>query len=142
MTGSSAIDQLTINAFLETHYCVLGKSPFVLRIGIPNESLSMLYKQYRSNCAAFITACNPYSQNVGEIVNQHRQSELANELNLCKLLFIDGIGHHPSNEWPGEPSYLVIGLSLEAAKALGNEYEQNAIIWCDVDAVPELVLLR
>lgn len=36
---------------------------------------------------------------------------------------------------------LVLGLALEAAKSLGNAYEQNAVIWCGADAVPNLVLL-
>ena len=43
---------------------------------------------------------------------------------------------------PGEPSYLVFGLKLEAAKTLGRALRQNAIVWSDVDAVPRLILLR
>jgi hypothetical protein len=35
-----------------------------------------------------------------------------------------------------------LGLSLEAAKALGKKYDQNAVVWCGPDAIPELVLLR
>jgi hypothetical protein len=42
---------------------------------------------------------------------------------------------------PGEPSFLAFGLALEASKTLGKAYEQNAIIWCGADAVPNLVLL-
>lgn len=71
-----------------------------------------------------------------------RQEDLANELKQRSLIFIDGIGQHPSKEWPGEPSYLVFGLKLEAAKTLGVKYEQNAIIWTGSDAVPQLILLR
>jgi hypothetical protein len=55
---------------------------------------------------------------------------------------IPGIGVHPTGEWRGEPSYLVPGLSREAAEELGRQFEQNALIWSGADAVPELLLLR
>ena len=43
---------------------------------------------------------------------------------------------------PAEPSVLVLGLSLEAAKVMGRQYEQDAIVWISTKAVPELVLLQ
>ena len=58
------------------------------------------------------------------------------------LEFVAGIGQHPSNQWPGEPSYLVFGLTLEAAKTLGTRLEQNAIVWNGSDGTPQLILLR
>jgi hypothetical protein len=33
-------------------------------------------------------------------------------------------------------------MSLEAAKKLANQFAQNAIVWCDADAIPQLILLR
>jgi hypothetical protein len=33
-------------------------------------------------------------------------------------------------------------MSLEAAKKLAAQLEQNAILWCDADATPQLILLR
>ncbi|TAL78491.1 MAG: DUF3293 domain-containing protein [Burkholderiaceae bacterium] len=44
--------------------------------------------------------------------------------------------------WPGESSFLVLGLDAERAAALGNQYRQNAVLCCDERAVPRLVLLR
>jgi len=41
-----------------------------------------------------------------------------------------------------EPSLLVFGLPLETAGPLGKKLDQNAIVWCGGDAVPELILLR
>jgi hypothetical protein len=52
------------------------------------------------------------------------------------------IGQHPSNAWAGEESFLCFGISLEAAKALGRRFEQNAIVWSAADAIPQLILLR
>jgi hypothetical protein len=137
----SEISPSIIKAYLETDYCVFGESPFVLRVGITNEPLAKLYKRLVTNCGGFVTAFNPFGNDVGEAANAVRQIELAKELHRRNLTFFDGIGKHPSGEW-AEPSYFVLGLSLEAAKALGNKYDQNAIIWCGSDAIPELVLLR
>lgn len=135
-----AIDQSAIiKAYLETDYSVSGQ--FVMRVGVANESLAKLYKQSNTDSGTFITACNPFSQDVGEIINAARQAELAKDLSQRSLAFFDGIGKHPSGDWPAEPSYFVLGLSLEAAKALGEKYGQNAIVWCGADAIPELVLL-
>jgi hypothetical protein len=49
------------------------------------------------------------------------------------------IGKHPSNNWPGEVSVLVLGLDLEAAKSLTQHHEQHAFVWAAGNGVPELV---
>ena len=46
-----------------------------------------------------------------------------------------------SNQWPGEDSFLVLGISLEAVKTLGRRFGQNAVLWCDATAIPQLILL-
>jgi hypothetical protein len=51
-------------------------------------------------------------------------------------------GKHPSDDWPIEASYLVLGIALNEACELGKKYEQNAIVWCDSTCLPRLVLLR
>jgi len=58
------------------------------------------------------------------------------------LKFLDGFGQDPAGKWTEEESFLVLGISLEAAKKLGNQFEQNAIVWSDSDAVPQLIMLR
>jgi len=138
----SAIDPATVTAYLETDYCIAAPKPFVLHIGIPSTQPRELYAQHRISCCAFITACNPYSQLIGEQENAKRQAELARELNQLGLTFFDGVGRHPAGGWPEEPGYLVLGLSLAAAKALGEKHRQNAIVWCGPGAMPELILLR
>ena len=131
----------TIAAYLETDYHVFSEPPFALRIGIVSEPLANLFQQHKTNCAAFIKACNPHSHKLDDAANTARQTELEKELTQRGLNFIEGEGRHPSNGW-AEPSYLVPGLLLDEAKELGRRYEQNALVWCGADAVPELVLLR
>ena len=142
MSGDSIIEVGTCQAYRETHYHVLGDMPFTLEVGIANSSLAALYKSLRVQSCAYLTACNPLSQSFEACVNAGLQAAFAGELRRRNLKFVEGIGQHPKNQWPGEASFLVWNLSLEAAKTLGIKHQQNAIIWCGLDATPQLVLLR
>jgi hypothetical protein len=113
-----------------------------LRIGDHSPSLVTLHKKYRVDSSAFLTACNPYSISCDQVENKTLQVALAGDLKLRSLSYVDGIGRHPLNGWPEESSYLVLGLSLAAAKSLGSKYQQNAIVWNGHDGIPQLVLLR
>lgn len=140
--SDSVIDSATIQAYLETHYRVHGEAPFVLQIGQVSPDLLSLYARHNVNCAAFLTGCNPFSRAVSEPENRERQTSLGAELTRRSLTFVEGMGQHPSNNWPGEESFLVLGLDLEAVKTLGERFEQNAIVWCGTDCVPQLIVLR
>ena len=139
---STVIDPGTVQAYRETEYVVHAHAPVTLNVGVASPGLLAMYKTRRVDSCTFITACNPGSRRLPDVDNALRQGALARELRLRSLLFIEGVGQHPSNRWPPEPSFLVLDLSLEAAKALGSRHEQNAIVWCGADATPLLVLLR
>ncbi|AUT75721.1 DUF3293 domain-containing protein [Paraburkholderia hospita] len=142
MLSGSRIPSKTIQAYLETEYIASGDEGPTLRIGLANPELAALHKADGVNCSAFITACNPFSQNCSNGFNAASQEALACEIKRLDLIAIEGIGKHPSNRWPAESSYLVPGLSLEAAKALGAQYRQNAILWSADATTPQLVLSR
>lgn len=138
----SIIDAGTVQAFRETEYRVHGDEPFILRVGETCSALAAAHKRHRVECSAHITACNPFSQILDDDANAERHAALGPEISQLSLSSIDGIGQHPSNQWPGEASLLIFGLTLEAAKAMGTRLEQNAIVWAGVDAVPQLIMLR
>ncbi len=142
MFSKSSLSPTLIQAYQATDYRVIADRPFVLKVGVVNASLAQLLRQMGTNCAAFMTACNPLGQQLSDAKNIDRQSELEQELNRHSLQFISSIGLDSHGEWPGEASVLIFGLSLEAARALGRKYEQNALVWSDQDAVPQLMLLR
>ena len=142
MFSASAIDPSTIHSYVETEYRVFGVSPFILKVGQVSLELSAAHKLREVNCSAFLTACNPLSQEFDDLANASRQAEFAHELKAQGLTFERGIGIHPSNNWPGEDSFLVFGLSLEDAKRNAARLEQNAFIWNGADAVPQLILMR
>ena len=140
--SASTIDSATVQAYRETEYRVLAEPVFTLRVGQASAELFAIHKLHKTDCSAFLTACNPYSQAFDAASIAQRQVGLAKELKQRSLAFEPGIGQHPGNGWPGEDSFLVYGLTLEAAKALGTRLEQNAFIWSGTDAVPQLILLR
>ena len=125
---NSAIDPDTLRAYEETHYRVLGDAPTTLRIGHANPDLAKLHRAFGVDCSAFITAANPFSTLTSATANAVRQAVLAEQLGRMGLRFVEGIGEHPSGTWPGEPSFLVLGIKLSDAKQLGMEHRQNAIV--------------
>ncbi|MDR6380737.1 DUF3293 domain-containing protein [Paraburkholderia caribensis] len=142
MFSESQIPRATIQAYLETHYHVHGFSPTLLKIGEGNATLAAIHRSNGVEASAFVTACNPFSEPLDDAANAERQKILAVELTQRGLTFIEGVGQHPSNDWAGEASFLVLGVSVEEAKELGARFGQNAIVWAGSDAVPKLVLLR
>lgn len=137
-------------AYRSTHYVVDAGAdpgegalfePIVLEIDVASPALLALHRRRGVDCSCFITACNPFSRPLDAHSNQLRQDDLAADLRYRSLSYLSGKGRHPSNGWPAEPSFLVLGLALEAAKSLGRHHEQNAIVWSGPDAVPQLVML-
>lgn len=90
-------------------------------------------------CAAFITAWNPFAQQLSDTENETRQQALKACLTHRGPAFIEGIGQHPGNGCPVEPSVLILDLGREAAKALAGQYEQLAFVWADQTGLPTLM---
>lgn len=126
-------------AFEETHFIVHQEPPFTLRIGQHCPELDGLLQVTGHDCAAFITAWNPMCQALDPSENRQRQQSLMDELAKRKLTTLSGIGQHPSNGWQGEDSVLVLGMQLEAARALAKTYGQLAYVWSSIHKPVELI---
>ena len=72
MFPNSVIDASLIQAFRETHYEVRGADPFTLRVDEPSAALAAAHGRLRANCSAYITACNPFSEDVGAASSAER----------------------------------------------------------------------
>lgn len=142
MKGDSEIPPELVSAYLYTDFRVLEPRRFTLRIGAVSEDLRAVYDELGVASAAFLTAWNPFSRDVSREVNDRAQAALVTSLERAGHTIWSGIGVDPAGEWPGEESVLALGIELEAAKSIGREFQQNAIVWAGEDAIPELVLLR
>ncbi|MDO8907281.1 MAG: DUF3293 domain-containing protein [Pseudohongiella sp.] len=114
----------------------------MLKIGQPNTPLILLHQHHQVTSSAYITAWNPYSDKTSPEQNTQRQSQLLSDMQRDSYPVYQGEGKHPSGDWDCEASLLVLGISLEDARALGYKWEQNAIVWSGADGVPQLILLQ
>lgn len=142
MFSESAVPAATINAYLATDYKVMAAEPFVLNIGHPSPELALWFKLDRIDSAAFITAWNPFGELTSDSENHAAQQKLLAEIKALDLAWLGGEGRDPSGLWPREPSLLVFGISLEAAKKLAGQFRQNGFVYSGSDATPRLILLR
>lgn len=139
----SAIDSALVQAYRETRFEVTDiDPPFTLQIGARSQPLAALHVANGAVASSFVTACNPHSELLGPAANADRHERLRKELQALRLVHLGGHGWHPGDQWTAEASFLVLGIDLGAASDLGRRWDQNAIVWAGVDAVPQLVLLR
>ena len=153
MPRSEVSDDL-IAAYRSTAYRIeSGTEPgcgvIILRVDQRSEPLSRLFAASGHQCAAFITACNPFSTPQSHEENLAACARLRDKLDRQLHdhpgkagQIIEGTGCDSSGAWPAEKSFLALGLDLETSQALGREFGQNAIVWAGADAIPRLVLLR
>ena len=131
-----------IEAYKMTNFEVLAKPPFILKVGSHSAELKSLFADTKLETGCFITAYNPFSEPLSVEMNMDAQENLKQKLHGLGLPVLEGLGSDPSGEWEGEPSVFILGISCADAKNLGVEFKQNAIVWCDANCTPELLLLR
>lgn len=145
MPQSQVSDQL-IAAYRSANYRVESScETFILRIDRYSEPLARLFVASGHHCGTFVTACNPWGMlqtfEANRAASVHLACRLGQLANGPGVVF-EGAGYDLQGKWPEEKSFLVLGLDLDAARALGREFRQNAIVWVGPDAIPGLVLLR
>lgn len=139
----AAITDDLINAFTQTTYLVFSVEQQVrLRINEFSEPLWQLHNRHNVSGSAFITAANPCSEINTAAENTRRQDELKADLQALTITGIPATAIDPEGDWPDESGFLAIGITKPDAVALGEKYEQNAIVYSQQDAIPRLVLLR
>ena len=113
-------------AYNAAHYRVFADPPFVLRVGERSAELNALLASHSAGTWAFITACNPGSVPLSDEENAERMVRLREMLN--HLTTYPGEGIDPTDEWPGEPSVLVVGIDRAEAVEVAKTFEQAAIL--------------
>jgi hypothetical protein len=131
-----------LEAYKATHYTV--GTDMILRINEPCPPLDELLHSYGADAAAYLTAWNPWSEMRSPEANAEANRRLREDLdsipNVVTVLL--GKGVDPLGDWPGEESYLAIGLNLSSATDLAERYGQNAFVHYRSGGVAQLVLTR
>lgn len=131
-----------IESYKSADYHVDASPSFILKIGMHSLELESIFKTSHKYTAAFITAFNPYSQELSNQENKDRNLRLEELIQSLGFDYIHGEGKCGDGDWDGEESFLILGIGEKQASDIGKEYEQNAIVWCDKDAIPQLLLLK
>lgn len=141
--SKSSLDPTLIQAYRRTRYSAdLDGAAIVLRVDEPSPVVAAAIAAAGTPGAAFITAENPYSISLAAQDNAASQALLKSELAALGATVFEGVGQGDDPNWPGEASYLAVGISRDQACLLGRKYQQNAFVWIGANGTPELVLLR
>jgi len=126
-------------AYENSDYVVLAPK-LVLHVGEPSAALDELLESHGERTAAFVTAANPGSKPRPKAENQAANQKLLESQRLLARTCLEGEGRAPDQSW-AERSFLVLGIPLAEAEALGRSYGQNAIVFCEKGRPPVLVLI-
>ncbi|BCL75379.1 hypothetical protein JHS3_11150 [Jeongeupia sp. HS-3] len=124
-------------AYRATRY-VVPALQLVLRIGRSHPDLDAVLQQHGVVAWAFVSAANPRSVALCEHENRARHQNLLDALVAQGLTHFDGLGEPADRNWAPELSVLVLDLSQDAARCLGCQFDQSAVVWGEYGAVAEL----
>ncbi len=134
------LDEQLIQAYRATDYTVHATETFTLRIEETCTACDSLMDAHNVATAAFITAWNPYSEQLSAAANASAQENLAAELAVESIAILRGEGVGRTGNWPPEPSLFSLGINRSTAVGLAKKYQQNAFIWIERGKAAELVL--
>lgn len=127
-------------SYSEAIYRVACPSPFDLKVGIAHAEFAAWLDAQRVDSWAIVTACNPYSEPLSDAENAQRMKHLGESLRreFPGESIFQALGLAADGSWD-EVSVLVVGISEERAKMLGKEFEQNAVVYGESDAIARLI---
>jgi len=128
-------------AYERAEYAVFADAQeIVLHIGEPSTALDELLDGWGAGTAAFVTAANPRGEKRSDHENGVANAALQSFIQAAGYPHFWGEGRSPDRSW-SEPSFLVIGIYRANAEALGQLFEQQAIVFIEHGRAAELVVL-
>ena len=123
------ISQDLWNAYLATSF--RAETPLgsvSIRIGQLTPQLDKLLRFEANDSWAFITACNPFSNELSDTENARRHQQLVRRVAELGYVVFEGAGVPDATDWQPEPSLLILGIVADEAIQLGKEFMQNAVV--------------
>lgn len=130
------------SAYKNTDYIVFEPEALVLTVDQFSPKIEEILIKYNCKTAAFLTAWNPLSQVTDDKNNRAVQQQLAVDLHQLDVRVFEGIGKARDGDWPGEESFLVLGIERIVADQLAVKYNQYAWLWVQIANPVELVMTR
>lgn len=110
-----------------------------LRIGCAHPILAAFFTSQASVEAIWISASNPNSTLQTEAWNIIQTKRLATSLQQADFAFFPSSAIPDDALWPPERAYLVLGMTLIQGKTLARTFHQEAFLWLDAKACPQLI---
>lgn len=138
---SVCITKEILDAYFATSYFArVAENVIVLRIGVKSNELAALHAAHTVEISCFITAYNPFGIASSEVDNIFLNQSLRTYLRDHGITYFEGEGRGEDPHWPAEPSFLVLGITIDQARGLCCDFRQNAVVVSLNDATPVLVL--
>lgn len=138
---SAYLDQELLNAYLQTDY-VVPELSLTIKIGQKNAVLDRFLKENNMCSWGFITAWNPRSLILPTIENKRRQELLIRQVQAMDKPFFYARGESTTDKnWDAEESLLILHLSREEGVQLGEQFEQYAFVYGEINREAELVFV-
>ncbi|TJZ76332.1 DUF3293 domain-containing protein [Chitiniphilus eburneus] len=139
---SGELEQCFGAAYRATRY-VVPSLALALRIGATHADLDAVLQRHGVRSWAFVSACNPYSAaQLCAHENLARHQNLIDVVRQSGWVCFEGAGEPRGGDWAAEPSLLILGIARGDAMALGERFEQNAVVFGDMGGVAELLWCR
>ena len=132
--------QKLLEAFRATTYRAYAPNDDLsLRVGHGNPSLDALLDRTAHTRWTYLTAFNPGGQMRGEPENIVAQKKLLDVLIKGSWIFYPGETTADDDQWPPEPSFLVLGMTRSDGVALAQKFAQAAILYGQKGSVAQLI---
>ena len=118
-----------LQAYRRTTYVARTEDGIIrLRIGRRSLPLDRVMLRRGATSWAFITAYNPVSIPQSLEANKLAQGKLRRAIRRRGLTFWVGEGVGDDRRWPPEPSFLILDIEEERARAIGRKFGQLAVL--------------
>jgi len=125
-------------AYEAAHYWVdFPAGQIVLKIGQPVVGVDGFAGRIR---LAIVTACNPFSEVLGDAENAARQAVLVEAVEAAGLKWFHAAGVDAQEKWAPEPSLAILDPSDERLDSWMEAFGQNAVVVADTGGLAALRL--
>lgn len=108
-------------------------------LGVTHLELDRQYQKLGVNTLLYITAWNPFSDQLTDEENKAKQQMLVADITDLGFDIITSRSIAQSGDWPPEESIVVLGCHESTAITLSQKYRQNAVVFSDENAIPRLI---
>ena len=136
--GRLVIPEDMIRAYANAHYWVdFPAGRIVLKVGQPFMGLDGFLGSGR---LAIVTACNPFSEVLGDAENDARQALLIEAVAAAGLEWFQAAGVDAQEKWTPEPSLAILDPSDQQLDGWMETFGQNAVVVAEAGGLAVLRL--